>query len=96
MPPARVVGERHRRDRGPTQALLGDEAQSEPSTCGRAEPRGGSSAHAYRRAVRRRPFARQGREQLLLAIAGNSGDAEDFAAAHGQPDIGQVGAERIV
>ena len=36
------------------------------------------------------------REQLLLAVAGHAGDADDLADVHGQRDVGERDAERVV
>jgi hypothetical protein len=91
----RIVDERHRRDCGATLPLFGNEAQPKAATCGCAKAPGRPSTQADHAGILRRPFARQGRQQLLLSIAGNPGDPEDLATAYDQPYLGQVGAERI-
>ena len=46
--------------------------------------------------ARRERFAGQRREQLVLAVAGDAGDAEDLAAAHLERDAVEPHAVRIV
>ena len=40
-------------------------------------------------------LARERRQQLVLAVAGDAGDAEDLAAAHLEADVLEVDAERL-
>src|SRR5207237_9933553 len=46
--------------------------------------------------IPKRLFAGNGRQELLLAVAGNSRDADDLAAAHRQMNVLEVRSERIV
>ena len=49
-----------------------------------------------RAGILRQPFAGQRGEQLVLAVAGDAGDAEDFAALQLERDVLEPHAVRIV
>ena len=55
-----------------------------------------NAADLHRLLVVQRLLAGDGLEQLLLAVAGDPGDAHDLAAAHLQVDVLEVDPERVV
>ena len=85
----RVVGERHLRHRAAAEPLLRARSRSRARAAAPA-------SHAARRRCRRctialrvahRRLAGERRQQLLLAVAGHAGDADDLAGAHGEIDV---------
>ena len=91
-----VLGERQAGDRPPAQALLGHEAHAQGPPAGRVEVAHILAAHAHRLVIPHHLFARDGPQQLLLAVARDPGNAHDLTAAHLQADVPQLGAEGIV
>ena len=74
----------------------GHEAQAERAARGGAAV-GPTAVPSMRDRIRRGAgaLARQRRHQLLLAVAGDAGDADDLAGAHLEGDVLQVDAERV-
>ncbi|OIQ81149.1 hypothetical protein GALL_370780 [mine drainage metagenome] len=84
----------HLGHRAAAQPLLGHHAQAGGAARGDTARRRTEQPHAP--ATRRpRVLARQQREQLLLAVAGDTGDADDLAGAHRQIDTAQRDAVRV-
>src|SRR5208282_2711922 len=79
-----------------TQPLLRHEGQPETASRGRVESSHRNAIEDDRLGVRHRTLARQGAEQLALAVAGYARDADDLAAAHREVDVDQVRAKWIV
>jgi hypothetical protein len=91
----RVVGQRQVGHCAAPEPLFRHETETELAPAGGIEPAGilPEQADGARRSTRQ--LARNRFQQLLLAIAGDPGDADDLAAAQRQLDVFQVGAERI-
>ena len=62
----------------------------------RIESTGGSAVDDDGIGIVDRALARQRGQKLLLTVAGNAGDADDFTAGHRELDVHQIGAETIV
>ena len=64
--------------------------------CGDREMPGGVAVDDDRAGVLRQPLARQRGEQLVLAVAGDAGDAQDFTTLQLERDVLEPDAMRIV
>ena len=82
-----VVGEREVRHGGVAVALLGHGAEAEAAAGAGAEVADRLAVEADRGGVADRGLAGEREQQLVLAVAGDAGDAEDLAGAHGEGDV---------
>ena len=76
-------------------ALLGDEAAAERAPLARAHVADRDAVEADRLRLAGGDLAGQRVHQLVLAVAGDAGDAEDLARRDGEAHFLQIGAERI-
>ena len=77
----RILRQLHARRGAVAEPLLGHEGRAEPAPFGDREMPDGLAVDDDVAGIGRQPLARQRREQLVLAVAGDAGDAEDLAAA---------------
>ena len=70
--------------------------QAETAPASRRHAAGVKAADAHRKLLGERRFPRKRVEQFLLAIAGDAGNAHDFAGPHFEAQVLEVGAKRIV
>ena len=92
-----VLGQRESRNGAMTQPLLGHKGGAQLAALGHAEPAGGLAVRCMTASARLvLALARDGIEELGLAVAGNAGDGDDFAAVHLQRDILQRDGKRTV
>src|SRR5207302_4689357 len=92
----RIVAERHLRHRAAAQPVLGHEAHSERPPFSGSHAAGLDAADEDRMLVPEWLFAGNGRQELLLAVAGDSRDADDLAAAHRELNVLEMRSERVV
>ncbi len=92
----RVVRERHPRHRAATEPLLRHEAHAEFPAPSRSHPSRLRLEDLHGKFLRQRLLAGYCIHELLLAVTRNTGDADDFAGAHFEMDVPEVGPERIV
>ena len=90
-----VVRQAHRRHRAAAQPLLGHEVQALAAPPARRLSRDVAAEQADRARRGTRVFAREHRHQLLLAVAGDAGDADDLAGTHVEIQVPQRGAEGV-
>ncbi|MPN16954.1 hypothetical protein SDC9_164303 [bioreactor metagenome] len=83
----RIVGERHRGYRTATQAFLGHEAHAQLASLPRVEAARLDAEDLYRELLRQYLLARDGAQQLLLAVTGDAGNADDLARVHIQVNV---------
>ncbi|MNK94578.1 hypothetical protein D3C87_1147810 [compost metagenome] len=80
-----------------TQAFGGNERQAELAACIGTQMGDGLLAKTDRRAgvAGQQCFAAEQGQQLILAIAGDTGDADNFTATHFKVDVDKRAAERV-
>ena len=64
--------------------------------CGDRKMAGGDAVDHHRAGVLRQPLAGKGREQLVLSVAGDAGDAQDFTTLEFERDVLEPHPVRIV
>ena len=88
-PEKRVFGQGERADRTGAVALFGDVAKATGTPGGRAEMADRLAPEADASPCGERHLAGDRCQELTLAIAGNPGDAEDFAGSDGEGNVAQ-------
>ncbi len=93
-----VVGERHRRDHAPPETILGNHGKTQAAPRRRIQVARLAPVDSNARGLRtrKRLLAAEASQQLLLPVAGNSGNTDDFTAVNPKADVLEIGAERIV
>ena len=91
-----IVDQAHLGHGGVAVALLGHAAQAEHPPPGGAESADRGAVDADRGLRRDGALARQRQQQLVLAVAGDPGDAEDLAGADLEADALEVDAVRLL
>src|SRR5258708_4991123 len=79
-----------------TQALFGHESRAKLASLRDGKMPGGSAVDHHRAGVLGQPFARKRREQLVLSVTGDAGNAQDFATFQLERDVLELDAVRIV
>jgi hypothetical protein len=78
------------------EPFLGHEGGAEATALGDREMGRGLAVDDDLRRVEQPPLAREQREQFVLAVAGDAGDAEDLAAFHFEADVAKARAVRLL
>src|SRR5207302_6970180 len=81
---------------GVTEAFFGHESRAELAPLRDGKVSGGLTVDQHRARVLRQPFARKCCEKLVLSVAGDAGDAQDFATFQLERDVLEPYAVRIV
>ena len=86
----RVLGKLHARRGAVAEPLLGNEGRAKLAPLGDRKVPGGLPVDHDRAGILRQPFSRQRGEKLVLAVAGDAGDAQDFATLELEGDVLQA------
>ena len=83
----RVLGQLHPRRGAVAEPLLGHERRAQLAALGDRQMAGGDAFDHDRAGILRQPLAGKRRKQFVLAVAGDAGDAQDFAALQFERDV---------
>ncbi len=91
-----ILGKFHARRGAVTQSFFGHESGAKLAALRDGKMSRGNSVDHHRAGVLRQPLSRQRCEQLILAVAGDAGDAQDFTTFQFKRDVSEPDAVRIV
>ena len=93
-----IVAERHRCHDAPTQSVLWHKSHTQVAPRPGVQMAGLLAVYSNLRGLfpRERLLAAQGGQQLLLAVARYSRDADNLTAVHAETDVFEIRTERII
>src|SRR5713226_4515019 len=83
----RIFRKLHARRGAVTQAFFGHESRAKLASLRDGKMSGGLTVDHHRAGVPGHPLARKRREKLILSVAGDAGDAQDFATFQLERDV---------